>query len=112
VSKIVELGCAGHFICSDNCGWRRHTQVGNYRISTVGDLYIEDKRVTVGCGETDYFETMVFLTTDKAARENDGCGCRAVVDWGGIEHERYSTAGEAQAGHEAMVRKYARKARS
>lgn len=107
--KAVELGCPGHFICAKDCHWRRHTQVGNYRVSSVGDLYYRsepNKRQTIGA--TGYFETMVFKTTREQEAENEACGCRKVAEWGELEAKRYETAGEAQAGHEKFVAKYAR----
>lgn len=104
----VELGCPGHLIVARNCHWRRHTQIGaKYRVSTVGNYYLErSKRETIGAGPDDFFETMVFATTDNPARENDGCGCLEVVSFSELDVVRYATAGEAQAGHEAMVEKY------
>lgn len=105
--KPIELGCAGHFICADRCRWRRHTQVGKYRVSTVGDLYINDKREMIG--SFGFFETMVFETRPKKEKDNDGCGCREVVKWEEVECARYDTAGDAQAGHERTVAKYLRK---
>lgn len=105
--KREELGCAGHFICARYCHWRRHTQVGAYRVSSVGDLYYHsepDKRQTIGA--TGFFETLVFKLTDEQDKGNEGCGCRTVADWTEIDGERYDTAGEAQAGHEAFVEKY------
>jgi hypothetical protein len=111
--KRIELGCPGHFICAKDCRWRRHTQVGNYRISSVGDLYYQskpNKRQTIGA--TGYFETMVFKTTNKPEKGNEGCGCCAVAQWTDVDGERYETAGEAQAGHERYVKKYMRKIES
>ena len=63
--KRVELGCPGHFIDVSSCHFRRHTQVGNFRVSTVGDYYPgrSEKRETVGLNR--FFETMVFKTSDK-----------------------------------------------
>lgn len=77
-------------------------------MSSVGDLYYSsepDKRQTIGA--TGYFETLVFRLTDKPAADNEGCGCREVAEWREIDGRRYDTAGEAQAGHEEFVRKYA-----
>jgi hypothetical protein len=105
----IELGCAGHFICARDCHWRRHTQVGNYRVSSVGDLYYKsepNKRQTVGSPADSFFETLVFKTTEALCDSNDGCGCRQVEDK--VDGERYATAGAAQAGHERYVSKYAR----
>lgn len=109
--RAIELGCAGHFIGANSCCWRRHTQVGLYRVSSVGDLYWEhekDKRRTLGGSPDSFFETMVFKTTRAACKNNDGCGCREVEAWSEIDGERYPTAGAAQAGHERYVAKYLR----
>jgi hypothetical protein len=102
-----ELGCPGHLIVARKCAWRRHTQVDNYRISTVGDYYPDErgKRVTIGAGDSSFFETMVFRTGAEA-NENEDCGCREVLSWTEVDAKRYATAGEAQAGHEAMVAKW------
>jgi hypothetical protein len=103
----IEIGCAGHFIAADSCRYRRHTQVGNYRISTFGNYFPagERERREVGCDR--FFETEVFETSDEPAYESEGCGCMTVVSWSAIEMVGYQTAGEAHAGHEAMVDKYA-----
>lgn len=105
----TELGCAGHFSGSDNCLWRRHTQVEHYRISTVG-LYYPLSSLGLpkpfGANPRHWFETMVFATLAKAPPNSGGCGCKAVAEWHEIETARYRTAGEAQRGHEAMVAKY------
>jgi len=107
-SERVELGCAGHLIVAAKCHWRRHTQVGGYRVSTVGDYHPDrdGERECVGGSDNAYFETMVFETENALDGGNEGCGCRVVKDWSGIDCERYATAGEAQAGHERYVAKY------
>lgn len=106
---VVELGCAGHFICSSYCRFRRHTQIGGlYRVSTVGDLYFnkDRHRQTVGSGDKDFYETYVFETTGEPVRGNDGCGCIEVKSFGEIDGARWETAGAAQAGHDRFVAKY------
>ncbi len=104
----TELGCAGHFIGSQDCRFRRHTQTARHRISTVGDLFSrhEEGRQTLGADSNSFFETFVFELTDAPAENNEGCGCRKVVSWNEIDGSRWATAGEAQAGHEAFVAKY------
>ena len=113
MSKRIELGCAGHFICAKDCHFRRHTQVNGYRVSTVGNLYYSHEknggRKTLGPGKDSFFETYVFRTTDKPVADSEGCGCMEVAEWSEIDGQRYATAGEAQAGHEKYVRKYMRK---
>jgi len=106
----VELGCAGHFICANDCHFRRHTQIGSkYRVSTVGDLYFHhepNKRQTLGGGDNVFFETYVFETTGEPCRDNEGCGCVQVKAWSEIDGRRWATYGEAQSGHEKFVAKY------
>lgn len=112
MSRPVELGCPGHFIAVSSCRWRRHTQVGSYRVSSVGDYYPggeDGKRQAIGAGPASFFETYVFRTVGKAVEGSEGCGCVEVAAWSEIEGIRWATAGEAQAGHEAMVKKYARR---
>jgi hypothetical protein len=111
MSKRIELGCAGHFIAASSCRFHRHTQVGDFRVSTVGDYYPLDgrKRTPLGADPASFFETMVFRTVKAANAGNEGCGCREVLDWSELDSKRYATAGEAQAGHERMVAKYLRR---
>jgi hypothetical protein len=80
----------------------------------VGDLYFKDdlERQTLGAGDKDFFETMVFRTLTRRDPSNEGCGCHQVKDWAELECLRYATAGAAQRGHERMVGKYARLASS
>lgn len=107
MNDIVELGCAGHFICADSCRFRRHTQVGIYRVSTVGNFQTySSQRERLGPGENDWFETMVFETTGEPEENNDGCGCSKVVSYSGLERVRSATAGAAQKTHQAMIEKY------
>ncbi len=122
MSGRVELGCPGHFIGAEDCDFRRHTQVPGYRISTVGDFFYSEQvasllgktreRQPLGADPESFFETMVFETTDRPAKGNEGCGCMEVKDYTELDAERYSTAGEAQEGHERLVRKYETMARA
>ena len=112
--SITHLGCVGHFIGSDYCRWRRHTQVGtSYRVSTVGDYYppsLNGKREAFGWQAKKYFETMVFRTTSTTPHaDSEGCGCLP-ADWEDLTCCRYATASEAQRGHDAAVAEYARRA--
>jgi len=106
--KITELGCAGHLIVSNRCRWKRHTQVGNFRISTIGDYYYDGKRQSLDYPANLYFETMVFKTLNEQEEGNEGCGCMQVVSFSELDGERYATAGEAQQGHEKYINKYRR----
>lgn len=108
----TELGCAGHLAVSNQCAWRRHTQIGSrFRVSTVGNYFPgrERKRDTVGSEPDSFFETMVFETIASPEPDSEGCGCLQVLNYDGLECKRYATAGEAQSGHERMVREYVAK---
>lgn len=112
---VTHLGCPGHLIVARYCRWHRHTQIdgpgGSWRVSTIGNYYIGDQLTTVAAGPGDYFETMAFPTAINGHQEaSDGCGCRPVLDWTGINSRRYETAGEAQAGHEQAVAGFAARA--
>lgn len=116
--RRIELGCAGHFIAATHCRWHRHTQIGDYRISSVGDYYPprgrehDERRETLGADPLSFFETMVFRTSPHPASGNEECGCRTVTDWAEVDAERYATAGAAQAGHERFVSKFSALLRS
>lgn len=60
--KRTERGWPGHFICCDRCKFRLNTllEYGDKKIvvSTVGNMYIDDKPETVGYRR--WYETMVF----------------------------------------------------
>lgn len=94
---LVHHGMAGHFIGSRNCCFRLHTTVrGKWRVSTVGCYHREGEAPReVGCDRL--FETMVFKIV------------RGRVDYTEIDMLGYNTAPAAEAGHAAMVAKYARK---
>lgn len=113
---IKHLGCPGHLCVARYCRWHRHTQVdgpgGSWRVSSIGNYYLNDKLTTIGAGAESFFETMVFKTVaNKKVEGSNGCGCRPVKEWGEIDCERYAKDGEAQSGHERFVAKYAKLAR-
>jgi hypothetical protein len=105
-------GYPGHFVCADRCWFRLNTKVGNYIISTVGDMHISTKpndKTTLGGGDNDFFETYVFSCA-KGNRCNDPeCGYNAPIpdSWREIDGNRTATAGEAQKAHMAFCLKYA-----
>lgn len=63
ILKITERGWPGHFICADQCVYRRNTLIeyGNKRVivSTVGNRR-DDKGVIQIVGLDRYYETMAF----------------------------------------------------
>ena len=118
--SIVHLGCKGHFIGRQHCQWSRHTVVGDiFVISTLGMLQWPNREpdkfgdpppawATFGIEEGDYFESMVFRSAGTRTLEDGldaGCGCHELGEE--LRTERYATAGEANAGHDALVEHYA-----
>lgn len=96
-------GHAGHFILAYKCGFRLNTRVGNYRISTVGDLPADgDERGEMqDIGFSRKFETLVFPVA------GDGPG--EVDEWLEIDTDTYNACDDARLGHIAMCKKYAEK---
>ncbi len=96
LAKITELRrehpYGGHFVAWERCLFRRHTHVGKYRISTIGDFRPHMQYSKLGTAEPlskdMYFETFVLTNGE----EEEGI--------------RYTTSAEAEAGHEAMIEKY------
>ena len=108
--KVRYLGMPGHFIGASRCVWHLTSVVGPYLVSTLGDYrpFPSDEATNIGAGRK--YETMVFKAG--APCTVDGCGC-GVPNHNGreIDFAPYNTAGEAQAGHEAMVAKYVERAK-
>jgi len=65
--KITERGWAGHFICGNECNFRRNTLIEHLEhvvvVSTVGMLIREEQVVEIGCNR--YYETMCFIAEKK-----------------------------------------------
>jgi len=101
------FGFPGHFICAERCRFRLCTQVGNYLISTVGDMYYDDKRQTVGAGKDSFFETYVFKAGPTCSEPDCGCGQPVLDDACEIDGIRARTAGDAQRTHMEYCEKYA-----
>lgn len=57
------FGTIGHFICGQSCIFRMHTNVGKFKISTVGAMYEKGKLIDIGHNRT--YETFVFELDDK-----------------------------------------------
>lgn len=101
-------GYAGHFIAADSCRFRMCTQVGDWLISSVGDMLdSKGKRQRIGAGEDAYFETCVFKAGPICSVRGCGCG-QPTIDGHELDSRRCGTGGEAQALHMAFCEKYAR----
>jgi hypothetical protein len=97
--RVRHHGTAGHFVASSSCCFRLHSTVGEYRISSVGCYHPNgaDPMVPHQIGSGRLYETMVFRNGD------DG----EPLDWGEIDSDAYNDEAAAEAGHAAMVEKYA-----
>jgi hypothetical protein len=97
--------------------------VGRYLVSTVGKfVHPSDSNggeITEAewmkanpngreIGHGTFYETMVFKAGKPCAVTGCDCGVPVAKDWSELDAARYVTAGEAQRGHYAMCRKWAR----
>lgn len=100
-----HCGSAHHFIGADRCRWHLATFVaeGTILVSSVGDYYRDEKRITLGAGDDSWYETMVWRTDPERTQD----GCPTVIDWADpIFSLRYSNVREANEGHDALCRVY------
>lgn len=99
--KAQELPHPGHYICSSRCQFRRHTHVGDYCVSTVGEFTMGDdsKYEDIGAGRK--YETMVFRISWLY-----GYSCCPNCPGGGEELKvrGYNDPDAAQAGHNEIVK--------
>lgn len=103
-SEWKWFGNAGHFICSEDCGFRLCTVVGDYIISTVGELALKDLGPQY-VGWNRKYETMVFQFEGYCDCTDD-CGLPK-HNGSELEMEGYQTRAAAQSGHLAMCQRYA-----
>lgn len=94
----VYSGEPGHFIAARRCCFHLTTRIGDILVSSVGCYHplgaSEEEPVPIGSSRL--FETMVFRI-----------GENGEADWSdSIDSAGYMTAGKADAGHEAMLRKW------
>lgn len=112
MSERIDRPFKGHLIVADECHWFRTTDVGDVRISSIGDYRPRIGGVRrpheIGLGRT--FETMVFrLGATVHQCDNAACpmnGAREVDEWSEVDVDGYNSAAAANRGHEAMVAKY------
>lgn len=79
----LERGWAGHFICAENCLFRRNTLLtcGDIRIviSTVGDYRYNGEAQKIGIGKLGrYYETRAFHADCYNERYYDADGSRQI----------------------------------
>lgn len=103
-------GLPGHFIAVKDCIFRLCTDIGKYRISTVGGYYPdgqgEGKMQTIGCDR--HYETYVFLLDPKSGEVSD----LSEIDANGIllakKENPYDADKRAEAMHMKMCEKYSK----
>lgn len=100
-------GLKGHFILSEKCRFGLCTDIGKYRISTVGALYYEEDRHMREMGSNRHYETFVFVLSDKEKVESfceiDSAGLFFNKD----QDDPYKKDAEAEEMHMRMCEKYA-----
>lgn len=128
------FGHAGHYICADNCLFHLCTLVGEYLVSTIGELVPESEAreilaksrniVLEGIGDArkrDWlrkvgfaeiggrlYETMVFLAGKPCDTPKCGCGL-PTISGENLDFAGYNSAKDAADGHYAMCEKWAEK---
>lgn len=98
--KIRWSGMAGHFIGARDCCFHLNTQVGRYRISSVGCYHPDrtsDKLEEIGYGR--FFETYVF----RVGRDGK------IEDYLEIDGLGSNTPEQAEKAHMKMIAKYAKR---
>lgn len=102
----------GHFHGHADCHWFRTTDVGDYRISSIGEYRPGGLANPVLAFDLagNAYETMVFRLCGIAGC--DELGARHVASWTNIAGKRYADAVAAHVGHEKMVKRFYEKAKA
>jgi hypothetical protein len=99
MSEIHWKGTAGHFIAARRCCFHLHTEVEGYRVSSVGCFHPasdpDGEPHEIGSGRL--YETMVFRLGPLGVP----------LEWVEIDSDTYMDQASAEAGHMAMVAKFA-----
>ena len=102
-------GEAGHFIASSACRFHLTTEIGKWRISTVGDYHPGDCDEMQPIGSSGFYETMVFELTGEPCNCDDlDCDMGVVGSWAEEDGSRYDTYAEAAKGHMEFCHMYSR----
>lgn len=105
-SDWIWSGFAGHYICAKDCRFRMTTYVGDFLISTVGQMWRGDEMVEVGWNRK--FETYVFNLGDGVcSAEECNCGLREPKDFMEIDSLPANDAKTARENHMTLCHKYA-----
>lgn len=97
INDWIWMPHPGHFSGAYDCQFRLCTFVNGFIISTIGEYHPDRPKHTLGTGDRDYYETMVFRAVKS---KNDACGCEYRIDSGlELACKRYSTGKKAKNGH-------------
>jgi hypothetical protein len=116
------FGFAAHFICGRWCRFHLATQVGEFLVSTVGQLvhpkdskgrenvdaaYLAEYPNGAEIGYQRFYETMVFKAGPPCDAPGCNCGLPLPTDHGELDMEGYNDPGAATIGHRMMCLKVA-----
>lgn len=112
--KRTERGWAGHFICADDCKFRRNTLL-EYNgigivVSTVGAMYRNGNLEEIGLGR--HYETMAFYVDEESGDYKDANVSNEIYfdsNWGLKWHKSGYIDNEANDMHEAVVKELSEK---
>lgn len=106
--KWIWMPHHGHFICGSRCRFHLNTYIGNYIVSTVGEMMKDFKDgfdfEDIGHGRK--YETMVFEAV-KEDKEVKCCPFRQSGDC--LDMEGYNDPNSAYEGHLRLCKKWAKK---
>lgn len=107
-SEWVWHGMAGHFCAGNSCRFHLATEVGNFRVSTIG-AYVSplDKENYSEVGHQRKYETMVFRIADGQAVCTCGCQMKDLESWTELEMLPANDPDTARKNHMEACLKYA-----
>lgn len=99
------FGLSGHLCVSNHCRFSMHTQIGIYKISTVGAYYrTPDARMMTEIGYDRHYETFIFIGDDLSEIDSSGISLK-----NDAKNDPYKADELAEAMHMKFCKKYANK---
>lgn len=110
-SEWVWYGFAGHFISASRCRFHLATEVGNFRVSTIGGYASPtNPKEFSEVGLDRKYETMVFRIADGTAVCNCGCRMKELESYSELEMLPANDPDTARKNHMEACLKYAARA--
>ena len=110
----TERGWAAHFVCADDCKFRRNTllECGEVKVvvSTVGAMYKGGKLQEIGCDR--HYETMAFYVDNSTGEYKDADVSREIwfdSPWAMKWHKDGYPDNKANEMHETVVKELTEK---